>query len=242
MTKPTFYPEWATSDTTLPAAGTGNKTRPQETLRTVGWDKGQVPSAQEFNWLFDNVYDWIVHLDTTNTANKTFTLAGDVTGSATYNNEAGWSVTTTVVDNSHNHISSNITDATSLATVNTIVKRDSTGTAGFNRVCVTGGDLTNPSFYFSENSNDTGFYPASDGRIGNTHGEHSGNSSTVSTVVNNISILTGILANGATIPLPSGYTESQCKWFVSVNSIGVQNDGTLDTLVCYADASRVVHI
>lgn len=127
MTKPTFYPEWATLDTTLPAAGTGNKTRPQETLRTVGWDKGQVPSAQEFNWLFDNVYDWIVHLDTTNTTSKTFTLTGDVTGSATYNNEAGWSVTTTVLDNSHNHVSANISDATENDDPNTIVKRNSHG-------------------------------------------------------------------------------------------------------------------
>lgn len=132
MTKPTFYPEWATLDTTLPAAGTGNKERPQEILRTVGFDKGQVATAQEFNWLFDNVYDWIVHLDTTNTTNKTFTLTGDVTGSATYNNEAGWSVTTTVIDNSHNHVSANISDATSTNTAGTIVKRDSFGnfTAG----------------------------------------------------------------------------------------------------------------
>lgn len=127
MTKPTFYPEWATLDTTLPAAGTGNKTRPQEILRTVGWDKGQVPSAQEFNWLFDNVYDWIVHLDTINMTNKTFTLTGDVTGSATYNNEAGWSVTTTVIDNSHNHISANISDASYSNSPNTIVKRDAAG-------------------------------------------------------------------------------------------------------------------
>ena len=127
MTKPTFYPEWATLDTTLPAAGTGNKERPQEILRTVGFDKGQVATAQEFNWLFDNVYDWIVHLDTTNTTNKTFTLAGDVTGSATYNNEAGWSVTTTVVDNSHNHVSANISDASYSNFPNTIVKRDASG-------------------------------------------------------------------------------------------------------------------
>ena len=32
---------------------------------------------------------------------------------------------------------------------------------------------------------------------------------------NNIVILTGVISSGATIPLPSGYTESQCKWMVS---------------------------
>ncbi|MFH1440655.1 MAG: hypothetical protein ABIH18_01230, partial [Candidatus Omnitrophota bacterium] len=32
---------------------------------------------------------------------------------------------------------------------------------------------------------------------------------------NNIVVLTGIISNGATIPLPAGYTESQCRWMVS---------------------------
>lgn len=127
MTKPTYFPEWATTDTTLPAAGTVNKQRPKESIRTVGFDKGQVLTAQEFNWWCDNVYDWIVHLDTTNTTSKTFTLTGDVTGSATYNNEAGWSVTTTVLDNSHKHVSANISDASYSNFPNTIVKRDALG-------------------------------------------------------------------------------------------------------------------
>ena len=30
------------------------------------------------------------------------------------------------------------------------------------------------------------------------------------------SVLSGVLAHGATIPLPSGYTEEQCKWIVSL--------------------------
>ena len=32
---------------------------------------------------------------------------------------------------------------------------------------------------------------------------------------NNIVVLTGVISDGATIPLPAGYTESQCKWMVS---------------------------
>lgn len=31
---------------------------------------------------------------------------------------------------------------------------------------------------------------------------------------NQVSILTGVVAHGATIPLPPGYTQAQCKWFV----------------------------
>ena len=39
---------------------------------------------------------------------------------------------------------------------------------------------------------------------------------TISGSVNNISALHGTIANGGTIPLPSGYTEAQCKWIVSM--------------------------
>ena len=35
---------------------------------------------------------------------------------------------------------------------------------------------------------------------------------------NGIAILTGTIAHGSTIPLPDGYTESQCRWMVSVAS------------------------
>ena len=37
------------------------------------------------------------------------------------------------------------------------------------------------------------------------------------TATSNISIVTGTIAHGGTIPLPSGYSESQCSWFVSIN-------------------------
>ena len=56
-----------------------------------------------------------------------------------------------------------------------------------------------------------------------------------------VSILTGTIAHGGTIPLPAGYTQDQCKWMVSVNEIGVKNDNTTDTLTCSA-INRVVTI
>ena len=37
-------------------------------------------------------------------------------------------------------------------------------------------------------------------------------------VTGNVAVLTGTIAHGGTIPLPSGYTEAQCKWSVSTNS------------------------
>lgn len=61
-------------------------------------------------------------------------------------------------------------------------------------------------------------------------------------VTSKVSVLTGTVVNGGTIPLPSGFTQAQCKWSVSVNSLGVKNDNTLDTLNCSVDTNRVVTI
>ena len=62
-------------------------------------------------------------------------------------------------------------------------------------------------------------------------------------ITDHISILTGTVSNGGTIPLPSGYTEAQCKWSVSINTLGSYTGGDGDNLqgiVCSVDASRVV--
>jgi len=40
-----------------------------------------------------------------------------------------------------------------------------------------------------------------------------------------ISILTGTVAHGGTIPLPAGYTEVQCKWMVSPSDMHGWSDG-----------------
>lgn len=80
---------------------------------------------------------------------------------------------------------------------------------------------------------------------GSSNSTISGASSTHShalDVTGNVAILTGTIAHGGTIPLPSGYTEAQCKWSVSINSLGVKNDNTLDTILCSADSNRVVTI
>ena len=64
-----------------------------------------------------------------------------------------------------------------------------------------------------------------------------------------ITILTGTVAHGETIPLPSGYTQSQCKWMVSIaddnptNSkwdINENNTYLHYKFVCSADSNRVV--
>jgi hypothetical protein len=58
-----------------------------------------------------------------------------------------------------------------------------------------------------------------------------------SALANNISVLTGYIYHGETVPLPTGYTQNQCKWLVSVYSHTVDDD---DTLYCYTDGNRVL--
>lgn len=64
MAKPANKPLIATSDVNLPSTGQPNKSQPNTTLQTVGYDKGQKPAAEEYNWLWDNVVDWVNHFET----------------------------------------------------------------------------------------------------------------------------------------------------------------------------------
>ena len=59
-----------------------------------------------------------------------------------------------------------------------------------------------------------------------------------------VSIGTGTVANGGTIPLPSGYTHSQCKWTVSVNTLNHYDRDWAGTITheCSVNSSRVVTI
>lgn len=61
------------------------------------------------------------------------------------------------------------------------------------------------------------------------------------TLNNNISILTGTLTNGGTIPLPSGYTQAQCKWTVGAGSFNDTNTGDdIAQFTASVNSSRVV--
>lgn len=131
MAKPEFYPDWATTDTTLPSTGNTNKVRPKQVLREVGVDYGQLLTAEETNWLFNNTGQWVryladEYLDTIpltylpkNGTQLSFT--GDITGTATW---TGNNTTSVVLQ------SATLNAATSNPTVNTLVKRDNGGGFG----------------------------------------------------------------------------------------------------------------
>ncbi len=137
MAKPQYYPDWATDDVNLPSTGKTNKVRPREIIRTTGWDKGQIPTAEEMNWMFNNWGLWIHYFQDEylptipetylpkNGTNLVFT--GDLTGQIDWTGSNQGTGNIQVVDNSHNHISANISDATDQAVANVLVKRAGNG-------------------------------------------------------------------------------------------------------------------
>lgn len=63
MVRPAVIPEWAEDDVTLPTANTDNKIRPEATLRTLGYDSSDLPTAQNINYQFNLLSDWVRHFD-----------------------------------------------------------------------------------------------------------------------------------------------------------------------------------
>ena len=303
---------WANTDVNLPNLAGPNKTKPSADLVAKGWDFKQKPSADEFNYILNNLGMHISYLE----ESFTYTFSGDVTGEVSSSGSEDISINLQVVDNSHNHTSANISDATSANNPNTIVKRGATGKISVGDITVnkTSGvsEIT-----FSATSNDPGFikhsetadvakmqFSISDNNdtsdafeFGNTqggtfvpkltikgngtletvaditapnfHGNLQGNADTASKwltsrtitlagdltgsvdldgasnvtltaqviddshnhVIANVdgltealagkqsvAVLSGIISNGGTIPLPSGYSEGQCSWMVSIDN------------------------
>ncbi len=161
MAKPTFYPDWAVQDVNLPATGKTNKVRPREQIRNIGWDKGQIPTAEELNWTLNNQGLWIRYLADEVVASLPGTylpkngtvinLSGDLQGTITFNGSNVANASINVLDNSHGHLSSNITDATAQPTPNTVVKRDGRAAAIFGDVVSRSSDSTDTPCYFFQN-------------------------------------------------------------------------------------------
>ena len=307
---------WANTDVNLPELAGPNKTKPIDDLISKGWDFKQNPAADEFNYLLNNLGMHISYLE----QNKTYTFAGDVSGTATTIGSDNVTFNISVIDNSHNHTSSNISDATNLNNPNTVVKRSAFGgitigaltldkvnsisqvifpaeysDAGFIRHIEAPADIGRMQFSIGDNNVSTDIFEfgytkaetftptlsikangeldVPSGVIGNATtatalqnprsieliGAITGsamfdgsNNININTSISNtegITILTGTIAHGATIPLPSGYSEGQCKWMVSVNNDNPSNtawdwqEGVSSDHIhnyCSANGTRVV--
>jgi len=62
-TQPQYFPDIAKVDTTLPNTGNDNKLRPQVETREVGYGYLQKVPAEEFNWIVNNISEWIQYLN-----------------------------------------------------------------------------------------------------------------------------------------------------------------------------------
>ena len=116
---------WANTDVNLPKLAGPNKTKPIDDLINKGWDFTEKPAADEFNYVLNNMGQYISYLN----EDKTYTFSGDVTGSATSSGSEDINFNISVNDNSHNHTSANISDATSFNIPNMVVRRDRNGDA-----------------------------------------------------------------------------------------------------------------
>lgn len=134
MARPTTPIEvWAKDTLDLPVTGEPNKQRPIDDLWSKGYDRGQKPGCDEFNYVINMLSAWTKYLVNEGLpgylpiSGTSATLSGDVSGTINWSGNAAGSGNITVIDNSHNHISANITDATHLPTPNVLVKRDGGG-------------------------------------------------------------------------------------------------------------------
>src|SRR5690554_6252131 len=59
-----------------------------------------------------------------------------------------------------------------------------------------------------------------DSDIANLNSRISANASEINKIkTRNVSVIMGTISNGNTLPLPSGFSESECFWIVSINSL-----------------------
>lgn len=182
---------WASSDVNLPNLAGPNKVKPIDDLILKGWDFKQKPAADEFNYVLNNLGMHVSYLE----ESKTYTFSGDVTGTAT---------STGSDDITFNVSVGNALTATTLETPRTI-----NGTS-FNG----GSNITTSSWGTSRTLTLAGAVTGSVSIDGS--GNVTLNTSVSST--SGVSILTGTISHGGTIPLPSGYSEGQCRWMVSMNN------------------------
>ena len=193
---------WANTDVNLPNLAGPNKVKPIDDLILKGWDFKQKPAADEFNYILNNMGKWI-----------------------------NWAIT-------------DIEAGTSLNTQNTLVRRDASGdfSAGTVTAALSGNSSTATTLQIARTINGTSFNGSANittnswgtartfeltGAItGSVSVDGSGNISLSTSVssTNGVAILTGTLASGNTIPLPSGYSESQCKWMASLAGVDLPND------------------
>lgn len=198
-------------------------------------------------------------------ADFTLTFIGDVSGAGTITNLGNTSITLNVTDDGHNHTTATITDfaagvnagidgrindggfsASDLWSADKITSEIATKEDAFSK-----NSAFNKNFGTNAGDVSEGDHTHQAGEITDTNTAYNKDFGTTSGTVaegdhthgtfSEVSVLSGIIAHGGTIPLPPGYTEGQCKWMVSPSSYNDNTGGSGGgTLTCSANGTRIV--
>lgn len=232
---------WAAQDVTLPALAGPNKVLPISDLINKGWDMNQKPAADEFNYLLNNYAKWLVYLDEkSGGASPDAPEVDSIPSTVPLRGTGGWGafkgVKGSSADNSNNFYffdTYNTKTAISASIDGNIVSKFvyngllepgdglsglASNTAGIHYGNVIGNVAGNADTATIANKWKTARIITFNGDVSGfmllDGASNVGCNLTVSSK-SSIKIITGSISNGGTIPLPSEYTESQCKWIVS---------------------------
>lgn len=237
---------WAAQDVTLPALAGPNKVLPISDLINKGWDMNQKPAADEFNYLLNNYAKWLIYLDEkSGGANPDAPEVDSLPSTTPLRDTDGKGCFKGIK-------ASNTTNANAFNMLDTYNSKTSVSVSlNGNKVCffVHNGLLSSGDGISGLACNTSGMHYGN--VVGNATSADKAlkwtnartitfNGDVVGSVVldgasnvscnltvssaSSTSVITGFVSSGGTVPLPSGYTEAQCRWIVSLRSISATND------------------
>lgn len=232
---------WASDDVILPNAQRPNKSLPSESLIKTGWDLSQKPAADEWNYLLNNngqYIKWLIEEKINEFLKKSENL-NDLANKATA--RTNLSVYSKAESDAYFlDAASNLSDLNNTTTARTNLDVFSKSEVNSKTISagngLTGGGDLSANRIISMGTPSTVGPATSNTASGTTHTH-------ALDATGNVAVLTGTIAHGGTIPLPSGYTEAQCKWSVSTNSqvTALSTDGSDDrTYIRCFTTGRVV--
>lgn len=228
---------WASDDVILPNAQRPNKSLPSESLIQTGWDLSQKPAADEWNYLLNNngqYIKWLIEEKINEFLKKSENL-NDLANKATA--RANLSVYSKAEsDANFLDAASNLSDLNNTTTARTNLDVFSKTEVNSKTISagngLTGGGDLSANRTISMGTPSTVGPATSNTASGTTHTH-------TLDATGNVAVLTGYLNNGGTIPLPSGYTEAQCKYTAFPATIGATTaDGDFSVTL----SGRVVSI
>lgn len=191
----------AQSDMNTPKTGEANKKEPNTTIKTMGWDLGQIFAGNHLNYIFDNLAKWITwgqeQIDTLSQS-----LSTELSNLRNYVDQQD-----TAILESANNSATQYTDTEIQGIKDTTITAGDGLSGGGNLSQNRSLSVDNTVVRTSRKVNDKDL--SSDITLSSTD---IGGASTA--------ILAGTANDADTLPLPSGYTISQCKFMVSINDTG----------------------